>query len=82
MIDPEISHAANEARELKDSAAFQSVMDEIVTNATKLFLDANCDTTTLSKAHEGVRAVQHVMDAIQSRLTAETMAKKRDQHRE
>lgn len=82
MIDPKISHAANEARELQDNPAFRSVMDQIVTDATKLFLDSNCDTTGLSKAHEGVRAVQLVMDTLQSRLNAEAMAKKKDQHRE
>ena len=81
MIDPEIARKANEARALQDNPEFQSVVDEIVSRATNLFLDPNCDTTGLIKAHEGPRAVQVFMDVIKLRLNDEAVAKKKDQHR-
>ena len=70
-----------EARRLLEDPVFQEIIGEIRENATGVFLNANCDITAREAAHEKVRAVQTVLDAIQSRIVAERIEKKRNQHR-
>ena len=77
----QISQRALEARGLLTTPAFQEIIGEIREEATRVFLDVNCDITAREAAHEKVRAVQTILDVIQSRIVAESIEKKRNQHR-
>ncbi len=70
----EIRRKANEARELQDNPIFKAVMQEMLDAAGELFFLANSGIEDLSRAHEGVRAVQKINDALQARIDAETFA--------
>lgn len=76
-----IKQKALEARELLGSSAFQSLMEEIRSDAVGVFLDASCDTTRITDAHNRVRAVQTIFDALQARLDAEAIRDKKDRDR-
>jgi hypothetical protein len=46
-----------------------------------VFLDATCDINRVAAAHEHVRAVQLILDALQARLDAEIVESKQDRDR-
>lgn len=77
----EIKRKASEARVLLADHVFQSVIGEIRNEAVGLFLDASCDINRLTAAHEHVRAVQIILDALQSRIDAEAVQLKQDRDR-
>lgn len=77
----EIKRRASEARVLLADHVFQSVIGEIRDEAVGLFLDASCDINRLAAAHESVRAVQIILDALQSRIDAEAVQLKQDRDR-
>lgn len=77
----EIKRKASEARVLLADHVFQSVIGEIRDEAVGLFLDASCDINRLAAAHESVRAVQIILDALQSRIDAEAVQLKQDRDR-
>jgi hypothetical protein len=72
---------ALEARELLNSSAFQGLMEDIRSDAVGVFLDASCDIDRITSAHDHVRAVQTIFDALQSRLDAEAIEDKKDRDR-
>lgn len=76
-----VRQRAVEARELLNNLAFQSLMDEIRSDAVGVFLDASCDITRITSAHDNVRAVQTIFDALQARLDAEAIEDKKDRDR-
>lgn len=77
-----VKQKALEARVLLNDPAFQNVMEEIRSEAVGVFLDASCDISRITSAHERVRSVQIVLDALQARIDAESIAdKKEGQHR-
>jgi hypothetical protein len=49
--------------------------------AVGVFLDASCDITRITSAHDNVRAVQTIFDALQARLDAEAIEDKKDRDR-
>ena len=83
MVDEvSINRRAADAKALLESPAFNSVVAEILDDAAQLFLSANSGIDILSRAHEGVRAVQKFKDVLQARLDAEKfLAKGRGQDR-
>jgi hypothetical protein len=76
-----VKQQALEARELLNNPAFQSLMEEIRSDAVGVFLDASCDITRITSAHDNVRAVQTIFDALQARLDAEAIEDKKDRDR-
>ena len=76
-----VKQKALEARELLNSPAFNSLMEEIRSDAVGVFLDASCDITRIASAHDNVRAVQTIFDALQARLDAEAIKDKKDRDR-
>ena len=76
-----VKQKALEARELLNSPAFNSLMEEIRSDAVGVFLDASCDITRIASAHDSVRAVQTILDALQARLDAEAIKDKKDRDR-
>jgi hypothetical protein len=76
-----IKQKALEARELLNNLAFQGLMEEIRSDAVGVFLDASCDITRIASAHDRVRAVQTILDALQARLDAEVIEDKKDRDR-
>jgi len=76
-----VKQKALEARELLNSPAFNSLMEEIRSDAVGVFLDASCDITRIASAHDSVRAVQTIFDALQARLDAEAIKDKKDRDR-
>ena len=78
-----IKARANEARDLQSHHVFIAVMGEITDAAVALFCDANSGIEAISQAHEKVRAVQLVRDALQARIDAEIVEDHRKaQHRD
>ena len=57
------------------------MIGEIRDDAVGVFLDATCDISRLTAAHESVRAVQVILDALQARLDAEAVEAKQDRDR-
>lgn len=76
-----VKQKALEARELLNNPAFNSLMEEIRSDAVGVFLDASCDITRIASAHDSVRAVQTIFDALQARLDAEAIKDKKDRDR-
>lgn len=77
-----VKQKAFEARSLLNDPAFQNIMEEIRSDAVGVFLDATCDIDRIAGAHERVRSVQIILDALQARIDAESIEdKKEGQHR-
>jgi hypothetical protein len=76
-----VADRAAQAQRLLQDEAFLSLIEEIRTSATEVFLDANCDIDRISKAHEQVRATQTILDALQERINAKLVKDKKDRHR-
>ena len=77
-----VKQKAFEARALLADTAFQNVMEEIRSDAVGVFLDATCDIDRIARAHERVRSVQIILDALQARIDAEAIKDKQEgQHR-
>lgn len=72
---------AAEARSLLGSQSFASITEEIRQEATQVFLSPHSTVEQRESAHDRVRAVQIILDAIQSRLDAETIEQKKERHR-
>ena len=64
---------ARDARELLENPTFKSIMDEIRQDAVALFVNASSCIDDIAKAHENVRAIETVLQAIQARITEEAM---------
>ena len=77
----EIKQRAAEARSLMDNAVFQAILSEIQKDAVSAFLRPTATPADLEAAHQKVRAIEFIMTALQSRLSDEAFADKRDQHR-
>ena len=77
----EVIARAEEARTLLDHPAFVAIMAEIQEDAVSAFLNPSATPADLEAAHAKVRAVEAVKAAIQSRLDAETIQNRKDQHR-
>lgn len=77
----EIKRRASEARSLLADGVFNGVIGEIREDAVGVFLDATCDISRITAAHERVRAVQTILDALQARLDAEAVEIKQDRDR-
>lgn len=77
----EIKRKASEARSLLTDHVFQAVVGEIRDDAVGVFLDSTCDMNRLAAAHERVRAVQTILDALQARIDAEAVEIKQDRDR-
>ncbi len=76
-----IKQRASEARSLLADHIFQAVIGEIRDDAVGVFLNAACDINRVAAAHESVRAVQLILDALQARLDAEIVEAKQDRDR-
>lgn len=76
-----IKQRASEARHLLADHVFKAVVGEIRDEAVGVFLDATCDISRITAAHENVRAVQTILDALQARLDAEAVELKQDRDR-
>lgn len=68
-----IKQRAQEARDLLANPVFMAVSADILDAALELFMNSNSGIDILSRAHEGVRAVQKFKDALQSRIDAEVV---------
>lgn len=77
----DIKQRAAEARSLLDNAVFSAVLSEIQKDAVSAFLRPTATPADLEGAHQKVRAVEIIMTALQSRLSDEAFADKKDQHR-
>lgn len=77
----DISQRAAEARTLLGNSTFQSVLAEIREDATRVFLNSASPIESIAAAHDRVRAVQTILDAIQARLDAETYEQRKGRHR-
>jgi len=77
----EIKRKASEARALLADHVFQGVIGEIRDDAVGVFLNATCDMNVIAAAHERVRAVQTILDALQARIDAEAVELKQDRDR-
>lgn len=75
-----VSQLAAEARVLLGNPTFQAVLEEIRQPAVQVFLNASSKPEAIAAAHDRVRAVQIILDALQTRLDAETIEQK-GQHR-
>ena len=75
-----VTQRALVAKRLLDDEGLQSVFDDIRNGATATFLSASASMAEIEAAHERVRAVQVVLDAIEDRLTDKAIEEKR-QHR-
>lgn len=76
-----ITERAAEARALSANAALQNVIADIREDAVQVFLNTSSTVEQREAAHDRVRAVQTILDAIQARVDAEKIEQKRDQHR-
>ena len=72
---------ALEAQSLMEFAPFCDIAEEIRKDAVGLFLNPASDIDAIAGAHERIRAVETFMAAIQCRITAGSLAEKKDQHR-
>jgi outer membrane protein TolC len=72
---------AAEARTLQGNSTFNAILDEIREEAKQVFLNPHSTIETIGAAHDRVRAVQIILDAIQARLDAEAIEQKKGQHR-
>lgn len=72
---------AAEARTLLGNHVFQAVLGEIRADASAIFLNAASSPEAVAAAHDRVRAAQTILDAIQTRLDAETIEQKKGRHR-
>ena len=65
-----IKTRALEASELQENPVFCAIFQEIEENAVLLFKNAQSDMVALSAAHDKIRAVQLVRDALTARIDA------------
>jgi len=72
------SFRAAQARALMDDQALAGVLQEIEEQAVKDFLASGGDVARMAAAHERVRAVTTLRDALQSRITDQAIAEKRE----
>ena len=68
-----IKRRAQEARDLLANPVFNAVSADILDAAAELFLNSNSGIEVITRAHEGVRAVQKFKDALQSRIDDEAV---------
>jgi hypothetical protein len=61
---------AQEAKDLRDNPVFCAILQEMTAEAVALFANAQSDIVAISAAHEKIRAVQHVRDALTARIDA------------
>lgn len=66
----ELQTRANEAKALASDPVFCAILQEITDAATALFASAHSDMVSISAAHEKIRAVQHIRDALTARIDA------------
>lgn len=77
----EIRRRAQAARRLMEDADLTALLSEIEEEATAAFLVSRGDPALLTAAFEKVRAVQTLRNALQTRLSDEAVADKREQKR-
>ena len=78
------SERASAARNLLNNTTFREVMDAIRHDAIGIFSNANTSMEAIAAAHERVRAVQTVLDELDTRIAdqlVEDKRNKKDQHR-
>lgn len=73
----EIKAKAQSAERLLRNEDFQAIVAEIQSDAVALFKNAACDNITLERAHFSIRATQHIIDALQSRIAAAKMEQRK-----
>ncbi len=61
---------AREAKDLQENPVFCAILQEISDSAVALFTSAQSDIVAISAAHEKIRAVQHIRDALTARINA------------
>lgn len=69
--------AAKAAFLLRDET-FRSVIDEIQELAVAVFTNPAADNTALAQAHEKIRAVHTILDALQARVNAKVIKDKKE----
>ncbi len=79
MSDTEIKAA--EARRLSDDLCFQEIMGEIEASAVAVFQAAHSTPEQILAAHEKVRAVDVIRNAITARIDSATFEQRKNQHR-
>lgn len=77
----EIDIRADVARRLMADEGLAAVLKEISDAAVAVFLNASSTDEAVMSAREGVRAVETIRNALQARITEQTIAVKRGQHR-
>jgi hypothetical protein len=77
----DITRRATEARTLLSDPSLLDVLDEIRANAIAAFLASGGDPERMTAAHRDVQSVETILDALQSRITAQEIEDKKDQHR-
>jgi len=73
----QIKQRAAEARALLANEALLSVLSEIKDDATAVFLNPFSGIEEIARAHEGVRAVETVLAALNARIDAQTVEDKK-----
>lgn len=76
-----IAQRAADARALIDDACFKAIIEEIQKDAVAAFLRPAATPAELEAAHQKVRAIETIQNALQSRLDAEAFQLSKDQHR-
>jgi hypothetical protein len=65
-----IQTRAREAKDLQENPVFCAILQEITDSALLLFTNAQSDMVAISAAHEKIRAVQLIRDALTARIDA------------
>jgi hypothetical protein len=65
-----IQTRAREAKDLQENPVFCAILQEITDSALLLFANAQSDMVAISAAHEKIRAVQLIRDALTARIDA------------
>jgi len=77
-----IAQRAAEARRLLADDGLLSVFDDIRQDAAGVFLSPSATPESITAAHEMVRAVEFIRNALAARITEETIEKRKgNQHR-
>ncbi len=77
-----IEQRASEARRLLADDGLLSVFNDIRSDAASVFLRPSATPDEISAAHEKVRAVEFIQNALQARITEETFEQRKgNQHR-
>lgn len=73
----DIKALAQQAERLMQNEDFRALLDEIEKDAVELFLRANGDTNTISRASDAVLAVRLVESALKTRIDAAKLEENR-----